>query len=263
VLHHVLVDNGSANLREIQGLVDGVAKDGSGTTLVPLEANFGIGRALNEGVRVCCRNPSTRWILTLDQDTVLPEHEFSTLERELEDIPGLDHVGIVALNYAEHRFNRVRPYNRSNGPVRTNSVITSGSIVNRSVFNQIHFDEALFLYFVDVDFCHQLRLHGFPIYILRHAFIDHREGTSTSRQGQTRFYLDPPRLYFVCRNGVRIFRRYRSVKALLVTFYLVTMNCLRASTRRESIRFAARGFLASLRPKEFQPPFGVLPESPG
>ena len=230
-----------------------------GIILLPLAANFGVGRALNEGVRLCCQDAATRWILTLDQDTFLADDAFSALESELDQIPDVAHAGIVAFNYSEHRFNRLRPYNRASGPAEVNSVITSGSIVNRRVFDSARFDEGLFLYYVDIDFCHRVRELGYPIYILRHAFIDHREGSKTVRRGRTFYYLDPPRLFFVCRNGVRIFRRYRSPKGLLVAFYLVSMNCLGGTSRRESLRYALSGFLASFRPDRHPPPFGESP----
>jgi rhamnosyltransferase len=256
---HVIVDNGSANLSEVRRLVEALPDQKTGIAVLPLAANFGIGRALNEGVRLCCQDPATRWILTLDQDTLLAEDAFSALESELDQIPNVAHAGIIALNYSEHRFNRMRPYNRSGGPSEANSVITSGSIVNRRVFDSARFDEGLFLYYVDIDFCHRVRRLGFPIYILRRAFIDHREGSKTFRGGRTLYYLDPPRLFFVCRNGVWIFRRYRSFKALLVAFYLVSMNCIGGAPRRDSLRFAFNGFLASFRPDRHPPPFGESP----
>lgn len=197
-----------------------------------------------------------RWVLTLDQDTILAAGAFSLVGRELGRIPDLDQVGIVALNYIEHRFNQARPYNRGAGPTRAKSVITSGSIVNRSVLDSIGFDEGLFLYFVDVDFCHRVRQLGYPIIVLKDAFIDHQEGSSVERTGSRVFFLDPPRLYFVCRNSIVVFRRYASLKALLVAGYLVSMNLLGATSRRSSLSFAWSGLLATLRPDLYPPPIG-------
>ncbi|MGD0587677.1 MAG: glycosyltransferase, partial [Thermoplasmata archaeon] len=254
---HVIVDNGSDNLEEIRQVVNSSPAGRSRLVLLPLGANFGIGRALNEGVRFSRQNAMSRWILTLDQDTILLDDSFPLLEAELDQVPNVAGVGIIAFNYSEHRLNQTRPYNRSAGPTLANSVITSGSIVNRRVFDSVSFDESLFLYFVDVDFCHQVQGHGFPIYILRNSFIDHREGSQAVRDGKTFYYLDPSRLYFVCRNGVRIFKRYHSPKALMVAGYLVAMNCLGATSRRESVRFAVRGLLASFGPNRFPPPFGA------
>ncbi|MCI4345586.1 MAG: glycosyltransferase [Thermoplasmata archaeon] len=257
---HVVVDNGSANVDYIRKIIESQPAAPSPVRLLPLDANFGIGRALNEGVTTCSRTPSTRWILTLDQDTVLAEDAFALLSEELDQIPHVGDAGIIAFNYLEHRFNRIRPYNRSAGPASARSVITSGSIVNRRVFERLRFDEELFLYYVDVDFCHQVRRLGFPIYILRRAFIDHEEGWEAQRSGSNLHYLDPPRLYFVCRNGVRVFRRYGTVKALLVAGYLVAMNLRGATSRRQSIRFALHGLLASFWPGRFPQPFGKSPQ---
>ncbi|MCI4362934.1 MAG: glycosyltransferase [Thermoplasmata archaeon] len=256
---HVVVDNGSANVDYIRKIIESQPQEAPAHLLLALRANFGIGRALNEGVAACLRNTSTRWILTLDQDTMFSEGAFSTLAGELEQIPRVAEAGIIAFNYLEHRFNRTRPYNHSRGPALAKSVITSGSIVSRRLLERVPFDEELFLYYVDVDFCHRSRRLGFPIYILRHAFIDHQEGRETLRGAQTFHYLDPPRLYFVCRNGIRVFRRYGTAKALLVASYLVMMNLLGGTSRRQSIRFAFHGFLASFWPGSYPQPFGESP----
>jgi GT2 family glycosyltransferase len=250
---HVVVDNGSSNLADLAGLVEQEAKAGSRVQLVSLGSNRGIGHALNEGVRLCRELPPTQWVLTLDQDTVFAPDAFSSLAREIADIPNPERAGIIALNYTEHRFNRTRPYNRAPGPARAKSVITSGSLVNRRVFESVAFDEGLFLYFVDVDFCHRVRRLGFPIFVLREAFIDHQEGSVVERSGRQYFYLEPPRLYFVCRNSIVIFRRYASVKALLVAGYLVGMNLLGASSRRQTLGYVWAGFRAALRPDPHPP----------
>jgi rhamnosyltransferase len=257
---HVVVDNGSSNLPEIRQIVERAVEGGGRVRLLALGANRGIGHALNEGVRLCRDLPGTKWVLTLDQDTIFTPTTFPALTREMGEIPAHEKAGIVALNYIEHRFNQPRPYNRRSGPTRAKNAITSGSIVNRRVFDAVGFDEGLFLYFVDVDFCHRVRQLGFPIFVLHDALMDHQEGSVVEKSGSRLHFLDPPRLYFVCRNSIVLFRRYASFKAPLVAGYLVLMNLLGATSRRRSLGFAWAGFLASLRPDMHPPPLGEPPQ---
>ena len=251
---HLLVDNGSANARDIRVLAARHHRPDCPVIVLELGRNVGLGGALNAGVRECRTRFGARWILTMDQDTFFGPDAFSAADRELASIDFHEPVAIVAFNYLEHRRNRERPYNHGSGPVEVNSMITSGSIVNASLFDHVTFDERLFLYFVDVDFCHKVRRLGRRIWVLRSAFIDHQEGRRVVRDGRPYFFLEPPRLYFVARNGCWIFRRYWSVKSLIVVSYLVAMNFFNDISPGRSLYEAARGAIASMFPDRFPPP---------
>lgn len=260
-LGHVVVDNGSNNQAELKRLVERLHSGLAPVLLLPLPANYGIAAALNRGVSFLQSQEGARWILTLDQDTCFEERAFDRMAEELSVIGSRGPIGIIAFNYYEHRFNRVRPYNRKSGPLLVRSMITSGSITSVDALRRTSFNERLFLYFVDVDFCHAIRRMGFEIWVLRSAFIDHREGRRIRRANRELFGLDPTRLFFVVRNGIWVFRKYGSLKALLVAGYLVAMNCLNGVAPRKSLEFARRGFLASVFPERFPPPFGSFPPS--
>jgi rhamnosyltransferase len=241
---HVIVDNGSENLSEIKKVAERSTIAPSRLLFVALTRNEGIARALNAGVAKCREVGAPTWILTLDQDTTFTESSFPLLEQELSQIDGFDQVGILAFNYVEHRFNSRRPYNHFDGPARMASIITSGNLVRTAVFDRIQFDDPLFLYFVDVDFCRKVRALGYSIVVLRTAFIDHEEGRRHERDGQVKYYLDPVRLFYVSRNGLVMLGRYRKPQDPVIAAYLVFMNLVAGARPFESLRAAFRGAMA-------------------
>lgn len=242
---HVIVDNHSENFGEIKAVAERRALHPLRIHVVPLERNVGIARALNVGVARCRELGEPSWILTLDQDTTFPEGAFPSMEREIAHLEGFEQTGIVAFNYLEHRFNSVRPYNHARGPLRVRSIISSGNLVRNSLFDQIQFDERLFLYFVDVDFCRKVRSLGYSIVVLRTAFIDHEEGRRVERDGRTMYYLDPTRLFYISRNGFVMFARYRTLQDPVIAAYLVAMNVATGSRPLASLREAIRGILSA------------------
>jgi rhamnosyltransferase len=241
---HVIVDNHSENFPEISAAVQRGVPDPSHVHMLPLDRNEGIARALNEGVTRCRQLANPTWILTLDQDSTFPSAAFDAFDGELPQIPDFERVGILAFNYLEHRFNSSRPYNHSRGPATARSIITSGNLVRSEVFDRVRYDERLFLYFVDVDFCRKVRSLGYSIVVLRQALLDHSEGLREERDGRPRFYLDPSRLFYLSRNGLVMFVRYFSIQDPLIVGYRVAMNLVAGRRPISSLREAVRGALA-------------------
>lgn len=253
-IRHVLVDNGSRNLAAIREIAARYDQASTPVEVVALEANLGIARALNEGVARGRGSGRAAWILTLDQDTCFPPDAFHLAGIELARIPNFATAGILAFNYREKIFGEERPYNRARGPAEMRSIITSGNFVNARVFDEVHFDDEFFLYFVDVEFCHQLRSRRWKVWVFRNAFIDHQEGREFTRNGRRARFLEPIRLYYVSRNSVRVFRRHGSAKALAVSLYLVMRNCFNGIAPRESLRASFHGACAAVFPERYPPP---------
>lgn len=251
---HTLVDNASRNVEVIEALAARYDRPEHPVEVLPLGKNLGIAHALNSGVERARALHRPSWILTLDQDTCFPADAFAHASRELAAIPSPERAGIIAFNYLERLFGDQHPYNRLEGPAAIRSIITSGNLVNARALDQIRFEDDFFLYFVDVEFCHRLRERGFPIWVFRSAFIDHQEGREMTRGQRQTTFLDPPRLYYVARNGVRVFGRHTSPKALAVVLYLVLRNCFNGVDPRGSVGFALRGSFATIFPARFPPP---------
>lgn len=253
-IDHILVDNGSRNLEAIQTIAARYDRPELRVEVLALSQNLGIARALNLGVDRARSTRAPGWILTLDQDTCFAPDAFGTAADELRYVVKPGQAGVLAFNYYERLFGDQHPYNRSDRPSEERSIITSGNLVNVRVFDSIRFDDDFFLYFVDVEFCHRLRASGFSIWVFRNAFIDHQEGNEMVRGRRQSTYLDPPRLFFVARNGLTVSRRHASLKALAVVIYLVLRNCFNGVQPRRSVGFAIRGTLASVYPARFPPP---------
>jgi rhamnosyltransferase len=167
------------------------------------ETNIGIASALNFGAKQASRY---KWLLTMDQDTVLPEGyvskllTFDTLQTT---------TGIICPVYSNTRFNRKK---------RAEEVpfaMTSGNLLNISIYNKIGpFLNELFIDHVDHEYCLRLRVNGFKILRVNEVILDHKPGTPVriSILG-FRIYLSihsPLREYYYCRNGIYVGRIYSS-----------------------------------------------------
>ena len=144
----LIVDNNSANSRDIDKLVSGFNKLGNKrVSILHNPDNYGVSKALNQIMQIAY-DGEFEWVLTMDQDTELPE---GYIKKNLELIINLqDHrIAVVNGQYVEkgrdHRCNQ-----RKKSFSDTDHVITSGSIVSADKWKNVGgFDEKLFIDFVD------------------------------------------------------------------------------------------------------------------
>lgn len=258
---HVVVDNGSRNSDSVAAAARAERPD---VEWIPLGENRGVGRALNAGIDRLSAGHPTEWALLFDQDTTVSPSAIDTFRRETGSIPDGDSVGAVAFNYIAHRFNRTHPHNPGPGPRAMNQSITSGTAVRTHLAAELGFDERLFLYYTDVDFCHRLRESGRSIMVLDRARIDHQEGLTRGDPEHPRFYLEPSRLFFITRNGLAVAARYGSAKAIVVAAYLTGMNLFSGASPTKTVGSALKGIVAYLKePSLGRPPNRSLAFPPG
>lgn len=205
---HIIVDNASSNIEEIERLVRQNNSNGS-SFVIRLDHNSGLAAALNIGVRACLARSSADWVLLLDQDTCFFPNSFTSLAEELASIDPKMSPGIIAFNCLHRRGTQALLGNQSGRAVLKSTVMTSGSFVSREVLQKTRFDETLFLYYVDIDFCHRVKKAGYSVLQLFSSRIDNEEGQLVVRGRRTFFYLEPGRLYYLVRDGIRVFRRHR------------------------------------------------------
>lgn len=242
---HVIVDNGSGNVNLIRGALQ-ESSPGGRYLVVPLDQNTGMASALNVGVRTCLEKSSVDWVLLLDQDTCFPMDSFGKLANELATIKNQARLGVIGFNCVRHRLTLESLSNSSGHVRRRRSVMTSGSLVSREVLQRIPFDESLFMYYVDVDFCHRVEGSGYAILQLFSSMADVQEGQSIERGGAMWSVLDPWRLYFVGRNGVRTFRRFGHAADIAYASMLLSGNILAGHVVSQSIVHFVRGVIEGL-----------------
>ncbi len=207
----IVVDNGSegpsAQRVEAAGNLAGVQ-------LIRNEANLGIATALNIAIRRALQIGS-QWVATFDQDSAIPDHFFQDLLRAYNACPATEKVGMVAPGkWSTGAASPAQPPNREE-PLFSfvRGAITSGSLIRAEVFEPVGFyDDALFIDYVDVDFCLRMQKHGFKVLNAAQVVLEHELGTK-----QTRNLLGYPlsfrihaawRYYYNIRNRLLLYRRY-------------------------------------------------------
>lgn len=211
----VIVDNGSDETTrlELKKLADS-----SAVTLILNERNEGIAHAFNQGVR-WAKAAGFEWILTLDHDS---EATVGMVDRLIEAYAilhqqGIRNAGLVAANPFDVNIGHYiyyGPWQEGESPVEDEvEVISSGNLIPLHVFDRIgFFNEDLFMYYVDTDFCRRLTRGGFRVHICLNAVLLHKEGAKTShkflwRRANYDHYGKAAR-YYLMRNAIYIIKRH-------------------------------------------------------
>jgi rhamnosyltransferase len=258
VAHVIVVDNGSdeRTRRELDklGSVDSV-------TIILNQRNEGIARAMNQGVK-CALSKQYRWVLTLDDDSEATPGMVEKLLRAIQLLhqEGRGHVAIVGANQLDRNVGVFLSGFRSDGdsgPVEVGHLNSSGSLINCDVFNKVgFFDEALFMYYVDDDFCLRLQRVGFKLFLCPGAVLLHSEGSRQRRRflwrtvcydgygTQARYYLTRNPIYILRKHHLGVHSYYAAATRLLKAYVKVVLY---GKAPVSQILYGLRGLFDALR----------------
>jgi rhamnosyltransferase len=210
--------------------------------------NFGIAKALNIGANAA-DNKFCKYILTLDQDSFLPESSLELLLRTVEEKSG-EKWGIISAfqndgNYALENLKGAR---------ELPAVITSGNILNLAAYKDAgQFEEKLFIDCVDFEYSFRLRKLGYKIFQNCEAELRHTLGTMETRVLFGRKFSvthhAPIRYYYKTRNGLYVSRKYKKEfpeyrKQVLSTIIADVFKIIMFENRkREKVKNIAKGIL--------------------
>lgn len=226
----VVVDNtASAVTAESLGLSQSITYLSNG-------ANLGIATALNQGVTQLIRQGRSVALL-FDQDSE-PSNEL------LKDLPELmegylirgERVALIGPAYDDRRLGGVAPFVRfryfklrrvthiGNSPVDVDFLITSGSCLNLRCWSEVGpMDDALFIDFVDLEWCVRARRKGFRVLGVPWIKLIHELGEPPVRvMGRIYPMHSATRHYYLFRNAVALLLR-REVPWTWKTTELVKM----------------------------------------
>jgi rhamnosyltransferase len=232
----IIVDNGSGG--ESAKTVD-VAGSLPGVRLIRNGSNLGIATALNIGIR-CALQSGCQWIATFDQDSTIPEHFFEELFDTYNACPMPEKIGmIVPGQYSAQAMSAPKPAHSGKPQFSfVMATMSSGSLIKSSVFERTGFyDDALFIDYVDVDFCLRLQKNGFKILSATSVVLNHELGAEQTRRFpgfQLSFRVHSAwRYYYILRNRVIVCRRYAFMFPRLILWHsiwipleLVRIACL-------------------------------------
>ena len=167
------------------------------------DRNLGLAAALNIGVKHAISR-GFRWLLTLDQDSVVTDNMVSRL---LEYALANPKAKSVSANLVSTNFDE-----KSDKHGLVNYAITSGNLVHSSVYEAVGFyDSSYFIDCIDFDFCLRVRRTGFEIHKVRGAELIHGVGDDKPYFGIiASLYTQhsPIRRYYMFRNYIFLLRTY-------------------------------------------------------
>lgn len=179
--------------------------------------NRGMGFALESGLDYAVRH-GYRWLVTLDQDTRLPEGYRVRMAAVLARYASPERIGTLApvyrltdgrvLKFAGKRPMADTPW------VEIDVSMTSATWVNVVAAREVGgFDPKLFIDYVDVDFALRLRRGGFVNLETDTVIVEHDLGSNmTHRRVLGRMVgipnYPPSRVYYQTRNRILVYRRY-------------------------------------------------------
>lgn len=214
----LIIDNASDNVAEICSLI--ACHDNIG--IIKNDKNSGIAYALNQAMHDA-ENNGFEWVLTCDQDSVLPEN----LLKEYKNVIDKFNVAIVCPKIYDVNANRFIDYKKTDGEfTEVDGCITSGSLVNTMAWKAVcGFDDFMFIDGVDFDFCYRLRAKNYKIIRANNVILEHEIGRSEIR----RFFWKKVnvqnhnafRKYYIMRNRVYCdYKHYKKCRFITYLYYL-------------------------------------------
>lgn len=151
--------------------------------------NMGIGHALNE-IFSAADADGYDWVVTLDQDSIMPVGIISDYEQHLSE-----EIGILCPQVIDKRREYMNTSSKE-GITELEDTITSASCTSIAAWKTIgKFDEWLFIDLVDNEFCKRLVVNNFKILRLNRWILDQEFGNIESKSKLvTKFWLTVGRL---------------------------------------------------------------------
>lgn len=170
--------------------------------------NLGIASALNIGCSVLYEK-GYRWVLTLDQDSVVPENIFEVYNNFLTT-PN-EKIAILSCNHLmdNEKEDDVNTYEYRD------LCITSGCLMNLDAWSEVgKFDDKLFIDGIDHDICIKFRLNGYKLVRFPNLRLNHRLGEPKQimifgHRINVRVGHSPMRMFYMTRNWNYLDNKYK------------------------------------------------------
>lgn len=160
----IVIDNSEVNN---SALLFGLA----GVSYLGLGENIGVAAAFNKGCAIA-RDHGWSFVITMDQDSRFAVDQIRSHVVDARRLMVDPAVSIVGPHYVDERPNPNVPMLEE-----CDTTITSGSIIRLSAWSEISgFNEALFIDYMDAEFCLRLKRAGKKIIINHGSVMEHRIG---------------------------------------------------------------------------------------
>jgi GT2 family glycosyltransferase len=249
-IESVCVDNGSSD-----GSADAVAERFPQVELIRTEVNLGFAAGNNVGIRRAL-DRGADWVLLVNNDATVEPGVAVALAAAAEARPD---AGVLAckvlfansdrLWYAGAAFDPILGRSRHDGfgkadvPGELRDVARAtgtGMAVSRPAIERTGlFDEELFLYAEDLEWCLRIGMAGFAIVYVPEARVRHRVSAASGGAGS------PTTSYYETRNMLAVVERYRPLPRGLSGLrraVVVAPRVLQSAHRPRSAYAAVRGW---------------------
>ncbi|MFM0057476.1 glycosyltransferase family 2 protein [Paraburkholderia phytofirmans] len=214
-MHCVVVDN-TPDVRPASEL--GLA---GAIEYLPNGENAGIATAINQGVEALIRGGFDMAII-FDQDSEPPASLFTELPKVIDAANAAgERVALAGPAYEDARLRGLAPFVRfkwgtlerivpqGDQPIEVDFLISSGSCINLRWWSSIGpMDDALFIDFVDLEWCVRAKQKGYRVLGVPWVHMSHELGGEPVRVlGRAYPMHSPLRHYYLFRNAVVLIRR--------------------------------------------------------
>ncbi len=161
--------------------------------------NQGIPKPLNTAANLA-RKLGYSWLLTMDQDTHFNDGVIKEIKKRILEYD-TEKIGIIT-PWHKTKLKVKKPTDKVDHPL---DVMTSGNFVNLDIHKKINgFKEFLFIDGVDIEYCLNLKKHGYDILRFNDLEIDHNLGDIFYKKFLWKDLLitnhSAMRRYYQCRN---------------------------------------------------------------
>lgn len=211
------------------------------------KSNNGIAKALNQSIEIA-KNKKMNWILTLDHDSICNEEMIKNMFLVNKKYNEKNAIGILAPRVFEiNKKDFISNKNTDNYYTEVKECIQSGSLFNMDVFDKIGcFNEDLFIYHVDFDYCERVIKAGYKILQCNNTILYHEEGYKIAKKflWMDTFYNNYSSLaiYYITRNTVYMAQNYSIfyLKRILKDFIFILLY---DNKRKERLSYWKKGLL--------------------
>lgn len=211
VNHIVIVDNYSNNetlnaLKETEKIRN--------ADVIYNDSNYGIAKALNIGIKKAMEC-GYKWVITLDHDSIASSNMIEEMARVYNLVEDKQSIGIICPRlYDVNKQGFLINDDKDAEPYRELKVaIQSGSLIKTDIFAKFgFFNEALFIYYVDVEFSVRLKQKNLKIIQCNKAVLYHEEGKKLEKRLLSKVYYydnySETAVYYIARNSIYMIKNY-------------------------------------------------------
>ena len=229
---------------------------------IQCQGNVGVAEALNQGFDLAFAEGADA-VIGFDQDSVPPpglvtrlRQTYNTIQRQQPDsrlaaigpAPQDIDSGHLLHTFAPYNWRRKRLFPLPGQCLVVDHLITSGCMIPRQAWQKIGpTNPALFIDWVDVEWCGRARQAGYQLLMDSDAILPHRIGQTARSVLGRRFHVHSAfRHYFVLRNAILLIQDKRFALGwrthhLLYALRVILANLIFAPDRFQRLAFALRG----------------------